>query len=97
MSRRPVSETETGTDRRTKRARITPAPAGRRLSSDERVGQIVAAAIDYFAEVGLDGNTRDLAQRIGITQPLLYKYFPSKEDLVDAVYAELFVNRWRAE
>lgn len=97
MSRPPASPTTTGTDRRTKRAQITPVPAGRRLPSDERVGQIVAAAIDYFAEVGLEGNTRELAQRIGITQPLLYKYFPSKEDLVDAVYGELFVNRWRAE
>jgi len=72
-------------------------PAGRRLSSGKRADQIIAAAVDYFAEVGLDGNTRELAQRIGITQPLLYKYFPSKDDLVEAVFNDLFVNRWRPE
>ncbi|MEM7446172.1 MAG: TetR/AcrR family transcriptional regulator [Pseudomonadota bacterium] len=97
MAGKAVSHKRPGADRRTKRVQIAQVPAGRRLSSDKRADQIIEAAIDYFAEVGLDGNTRDLAQRIGITQPLLYKYFPSKDDLVDAIFDHLFVNRWQPE
>lgn len=32
-----------------------------------------------FAECGFEGQTRELHKRLGITQPLLYRYFPSKE------------------
>jgi AcrR family transcriptional regulator len=55
---------------------------------------IVDAAIRFFAEVGFGGQTRELARKIGISQPLLYKYFPRKEDLVDRVYREVYLGRW---
>jgi AcrR family transcriptional regulator len=32
-----------------------------------------------------------------ITQPLLYRYFPTKEALVERVYNEVFVRRWNPE
>ena len=51
----------------------------RRLSPTVREQQIVDEAIQFFAEVGFGGRTRELAKRIGITQPLLYRYFPTKE------------------
>lgn len=72
----------------------TPAPAKRRLSYEARKEQIVAAAVELFAENGFDGSTRDIAQRAGITQPLLYRYFPSKEDLIEAVYEKVYLDRW---
>jgi AcrR family transcriptional regulator len=50
----------------------------------------------YFAEVGLGGGTRELAKRVGVTQPLLYRYFPTKESLIEAVYELIYVNRWRS-
>ncbi|MBL8591017.1 MAG: helix-turn-helix transcriptional regulator [Methylobacteriaceae bacterium] len=60
----------------------------------------MAAAARYFAEVGFSGPTRDLARRVGVTQPLLYKYFASKADLVEAVFARVYLDRldpgWRA-
>jgi len=70
--------------------------ARQRLSPQERERQIVDGAIAFFAEVGLSGQTRELAQRLGVTQPLIYRYFPTKQDLIDRVYEEVFVGRWRA-
>ena len=54
---------------------------------------IVAGAVRFFAEVGFEGQTRELARRLGITQPLLYRYFPSKSALIERVYREFFVTR----
>lgn len=68
-----------------------------RLSPAEREHQILDGAIAFFAEVGLSGQTRELAQRLGVTQPLIYRYFPTKQDLIERVYEEVFVGRWRPE
>lgn len=67
--------------------------AGRRLEPQARREQIMAAAVAYFAEVGFGGTTRDLARRIGITQALLYRYFTSKADLMEAVFERVFLDR----
>lgn len=72
------------------------AGAGRRLSRTHRERMIVDAAIDFFADVGFGGQTRELARKIGISQPLLYRYFPRKEDLIDRVYREVYLGRWDA-
>lgn len=68
--------------------------ARRRLAPDERERQIVEAAIDFFAEVGFGGQTRELSRRLGITQPLLYRYFPSKQDLIERVYRAVYLGPW---
>lgn len=65
----------------------------RRLPPDERRRQIVDGAVAFFADVGLDGNTRDLAKRLGVTQSLLFNYFASKSDLLEAVYEHVYLNR----
>ncbi|SLN76763.1 TetR/AcrR family transcriptional regulator [Roseisalinus antarcticus] len=74
-----------------------PAPRRRRLPSAERRQEFIAKAIDFFAEEGFESSTRGLAKRLGVTQPLLYRYFPSKEDLISEVYDVVYVNRWRPE
>ena len=51
----------------------------------------------YFAEVGLDGQTRELARRLGITQPLLFRYFPTKQHLIERIYEEVFLKRWKPD
>ncbi|PKA39509.1 TetR family transcriptional regulator [Rhizobium sullae] len=66
----------------------------RRRDPRDREAEIVRAAISFFAEHGFDGSTRELATSIGVTQPLLYRYFPNKEALLDRVYEEVFVNPW---
>lgn len=65
-----------------------------RLNPHERERQIVQGAVNFFAEVGFSGQTRELAKRLGITQGLLYRYFPSKEALLDRVYQEVFEAKW---
>lgn len=72
-----------------------PAPIAKmRLSPAERERQIIDGAIAYFSEVGFSGQTRELSKRLGITQPLLYRYFSSKQALIDRVYQTVFEGRW---
>jgi len=65
----------------------------RRLSPDDRRAQIVAEAVAFFAEVGLDGTTRDLSRRLGVTQSLIFNYFATKADLLEAVYEAVYLDR----
>ena len=65
----------------------------KRLAAAEREQQIIAEAVRFFAEVGFTGQTRELAQRLHITQPLLYRYFPTKQDLIERVYKDVFFKR----
>ena len=81
----------------TPRAADAPPPARKRLSTPDRERQIVAGAIRFFSERGLDGQLRDLAKSIGITHTLLYHYFPTKQALIDRVYLEMFEGLWRPE
>jgi AcrR family transcriptional regulator len=66
----------------------------KRLSSAARSQQIVAEAVRFFAELGFGGDTRELARRLGVTQSLIYKHFPSKDSLIDRVYQEVYLGRW---
>ncbi len=68
--------------------------ARKRMSPDHREQEIVRGAVKFFAEFGFEGQTRELAKRLGITQPLLYRYFPTKDALVERVYQEVFLRRW---
>jgi AcrR family transcriptional regulator len=74
-----------------------PPAARKRLSTAERERQIVAGAISFFSNRGLDGQLRDLAKNIGVTHALLYHYFPTKQALIDRVYTELFEGLWKPE
>jgi len=57
-----------------------------RLSSDERRRAIIESVKEVFAENGFDGiTTRELAKAAGISEALLYKYFPSKQSLYTAM------------
>ncbi|MEY2716978.1 MAG: hypothetical protein RL539_10 [Pseudomonadota bacterium] len=68
-----------------------------RLDPDIRRKQILEAAITYFAEAGFAGQTRELSKRIGVTQSLLYRYYPSKQDLIEAVFDAVFLKPWNSE
>ena len=64
----------------------------KRLSPDDRRKEFVARATEFFSEQGFGGGTRDLARRLGVTQPLLYRYFPSKDDLIREVYRTVYLE-----
>jgi AcrR family transcriptional regulator len=68
-----------------------------RLSPAEREAQIIEGAIAYFAEAGFSGQTRELSKRLGITQPLLYRYFENTQALIDRVYETVFAGRWNPQ
>ena len=70
-----------------------PAPK-KRMKREDREREIVRAAVAFFAEVGLDGDTRELAKRLGVTQSLIFRYFPNKAALIERVYQEVYVGRW---
>jgi len=75
-------------------ALTTMLPTGLRLNPEVRRQQILDAAVAYFAEAGFGVQTRELSRRIGVSQPLLYRYFPSKQDLIAAVFDEVFLSQW---
>ena len=61
---------------------------------EDRERLIVQEATRYFAENGLNGGTLELARRLGISQPLLYKYFPTKEAMIERVFDRLLSGHW---
>jgi AcrR family transcriptional regulator len=68
----------------------------RRLKGEARIDAILRAAAQLFAEGGFGGTTRQIAERLGVTQALLYKFFSSKDQLIDRVYETHFRDRWDA-
>ncbi|MGI8492731.1 MAG: TetR/AcrR family transcriptional regulator [Acidimicrobiales bacterium] len=62
-----------------------------RLSAEERRRQVLAAAIDEFAKGGLHGtSTEDIARAAGISQPYLFRLFPTKKSLFLAAVEKTF-------
>jgi AcrR family transcriptional regulator len=68
-----------------------------RLSPDARRAAILADAINYMATAGLSWQTRDLAKSLKVTQSLIFRYFPTKQALIDAVFEEMYLKRWNPE
>src|ERR1700726_1408705 len=64
----------------------------KRLSPDDRRKEFVAKATEFFSEEGFGGGTRDLARRLGVTQPLLDRYFTSNDDLIKEVYRPRYLE-----
>jgi AcrR family transcriptional regulator len=56
------------------------------MKSQDRRAAIVDAAIHLFAEKGFRGaTTRELASALGVTEPVLYQHFETKNDLYSAI------------
>ncbi len=81
--------------------RVQPASSApqrrRRLTPEDREKEIVDGAIQFFAEVGFDGDLRELAQRLGITHQNLFRYFPTTDALIERVYEDVYLSRWNPE
>jgi AcrR family transcriptional regulator len=79
------------------REAVVPAASARtrhRMAPQDRERLILDNALRFFAERGLAGETRELARRLGVTQSLIYRYFPSKDVLIDRVYDKWFNEYW---
>lgn len=57
----------------------------------ERREEILAAALNLFTEFGPYAvSTRQIAQAVGISQPTLYAYFPTKDDIGRELHGRAF-------
>jgi AcrR family transcriptional regulator len=74
-----------------------PAPRRKHMKAAEREKVILAEAVRFFAEHGFEGQTRELAKRVGIAHSALYRHFPSKDALIERVYEHVYVSRWNPE
>src|SRR5215475_11826400 len=55
---------------------------------------IIEAAVALIGERGIDGaTTAGIAKRAGVTEKTLFRYFPSKRDLVRRVLFPLILER----
>lgn len=68
----------------------------KRMPYAERRAQILEKATELFAEYGLTAQTRALAAECGISQRLLYRFFPTKEDLLKEVYDTAILGPFQA-
>lgn len=65
-------------------------PGGRTEKGAATRDALYAVAVRMFTERGLDGTRlRDIAVEAGVSVGLLYRYFPSKEAVVMALYDDL--------
>jgi AcrR family transcriptional regulator len=51
---------------------------------------VIAAAYELFAEKGTEAQMDEIARRAGVGVGTVYRHFPAKEDLLDAVIARRF-------
>ena len=59
------------------------------MSAEDRRAQIIAAARRLFAHRGFDATTtREIATEAGISDALIYRYFPDKQALLRAIVDE---------
>ena len=66
-------------------------PAAPRQTADERRSQVVRAALAEFAVYGLHGtSTEKIARRVNISQPYIFRLFPTKKDLFLAAVDQCF-------
>jgi Bacterial regulatory proteins, tetR family len=64
--------------------------AGRPMRADARrnYGQLVEQARIAFAEYGVDASLDEIARRAEVASGTLYRHFPTRLDLIEAVLAE---------
>ncbi len=65
-----------------------------KLSAAERRSLIVHKAIELFAQQGFRATrVKDIAERVGTSDALVFQHFPTKRDLYDAILDELCARR----
>mgnify|MGYP003624810253 FL=1 len=76
---------------------ISAAPRRKNMRSADREKLIVSEAVRFFAECGFEGQTRELAKRMGVSHAVIYRHFESKEALIERVYDHVYVKRWNPD
>ena len=67
-----------------------PSPQTRRLRSDAALNRarLLTAAREMFAELGVDVAMADIARHAGVRNGTLYNRFPTRDDLIEAVFVD---------
>jgi AcrR family transcriptional regulator len=60
-------------------------PSALRADAARNRERIIAAAAAVFAERGLEAATAEIAHRAGVGEATLFRRFPTKDDLIDAI------------
>jgi AcrR family transcriptional regulator len=60
----------------------------RRADAQRNRDLLLAAAKDVFTEHGVDAPLDDIARRAGVGNATMYRHFPTRSDLIVAVYAD---------
>ncbi|MBO2460692.1 TetR/AcrR family transcriptional regulator [Actinomadura violacea] len=70
---------------------MTTSPSGRPLRADalRNRAKVLAAAEDVFAEQGTSASTEEVARRAGVGIGTVFRHFPTKESLLEAVLVAL--------
>ena len=61
---------------------------GLRADAERNRERILDAAREVFAEQGLEASTNEVARRAGVGVATLFRRFPTRDDLVGAVFAD---------
>ena len=70
-------------------ARGRPGQPKPRVDRAARSEAVLAAAVEVFAENGLQAGTmQNIADRLGMAKILVYRLYPSRQAIVDAVFAD---------
>ena len=96
MKPKSASLRSTAKQWKNRKSKSKPGVKQTRLPAAERRAQILRQAEDFFAEYGLTAQTRALADACGISQRLLYRFFPNKEALLQEVYKDAIIGPFKA-
>src|SRR5687767_12489757 len=66
---------------------MTGQPRRRRADAQRNYGQLLEHAKIAFAEFGADASLDEIARRAGVASGTLYRHFPTRLDLIEAVLA----------
>jgi AcrR family transcriptional regulator len=61
-----------------------------RVDAQRNRARLLAAARELLAEQGVEVSLREIARRAGVGVGTLYRHFPTREELVDAVLEDAF-------
>jgi AcrR family transcriptional regulator len=70
----------------------TAVPTALRSDARRNRERLVAAARTLFAREGVDASVEDITREAGVGMGTLYRHFPTKDDLIDAVLDDAFAE-----
>ena len=67
---------------------------GPRASALDRQASLIVAAASLFAAKGFNGTTtKEIAKAAGVSEALVFKYFPTKRTLYAAILVRMYAAR----